>query len=65
MPALVELVVVNELGIGALGPAARSLILLAGKNTHRHRNLNALGIEEPALYSQYRRDADTPVFVSQ
>ena len=49
MPALVDLVVVDELGIGALGPTPRGLILLARKDTHRDRDGDALGVEESAL----------------
>src|SRR5215218_8719890 len=43
---LVDLVEVDELGIGLLGPAARGLILLAGKDAHGHRNRDALGVEK-------------------
>src|SRR5262249_4703159 len=47
--AFVDLVVVNELGIGPLSPAPRGLILLAGKDAHGHRNGDALGVEEATL----------------
>src|SRR5688572_10927208 len=39
----------NELRVRALGPAPRGLILLAGKDGHRYRNLDALGVEKAAL----------------
>src|SRR4051812_21867065 len=49
MTALVELVVVNELGIGALGPASRRLIELIGKGADGDRNRNVLGCKERKL----------------
>ncbi len=39
----------NELGIGPLSPASRGLILLAGEDTHCHRNRDALGVEKATL----------------
>src|SRR5215472_1204459 len=47
--ALVDLVVVDEVGVGPFGPAPRCLILLAGKDAHGHRDGDALGVEEAAL----------------
>src|SRR5215470_4038115 len=47
--ALVDLVVIDELGIGPLSPAARRLILLAGKDAHGHRDGDALGVEKATL----------------
>src|SRR3712207_870079 len=47
--ALVDLVEVDQAGVGLLGPAARGLVLLAGKDTHGDRNGDALGVEEAAL----------------
>ena len=47
--ALVELVVMDELGIRPLCPAPRGLILLARKDAHGHRDGDALGVEEAAL----------------
>jgi hypothetical protein len=47
--AFVDLVVMDELGIGTLGPAARGLVLLAGKDAHGHRNGDALGVEKATL----------------
>src|SRR5262249_3617833 len=49
MTALVRLVVVNELGVGSLGPTPRSLILLAGKAAHSCRDLHASDVEKTAL----------------
>src|SRR5262245_21993598 len=39
--ALVELVVIDELGIGALGPAPRRLIEFVGKDAHGNREGHA------------------------
>src|SRR5262245_11054289 len=47
--ALGRLVVVNEVGIRSLGPAPRSLVLLAGKNADRGRELHAPHAEEAAF----------------
>jgi hypothetical protein len=44
--ALVDLVEVDQVGIGFLGPAARGLVLLAGKDGHGNRDGDALGVEE-------------------
>src|SRR5258706_3787183 len=46
VPALGDRVVIYEVGICALGPAARGLILLARKDAHGHRNGDALGVEK-------------------
>src|SRR3712207_6733423 len=45
VPASVEPVVVDQLGIGPLGPAAGSFVLLAGKDADRDGDANALGVE--------------------
>jgi hypothetical protein len=47
--APVDLVEVNEVGIGPFGPAPRRLILLARKDAHGNRNGDALGVEEATL----------------
>src|SRR5262245_48210455 len=45
-----HLVVVDERGVGPLGPAPGSLVLLAGEHRHGDRDLgDTLGIEEAAL----------------
>src|SRR5262249_45890136 len=49
MAALVGLVVVDEVGVGPLGPAARRLILLAREDARGHRDGDALGVEEATL----------------
>src|SRR5215213_1161309 len=46
---LLDLVEVDQVGVGFLGPAARGLILLAGKDAHGHRDGDALGVEEATL----------------
>src|SRR5262245_23750549 len=47
--ALVDLVVVDEVGVGPFGPAPRRLVLLARKDARGHRDGHALGIEEATL----------------
>src|SRR5215475_9057412 len=47
--ALVDLVEVDEVGIGALHPAPRRLVCLVRKDAHGHRNGDALGVPEAAL----------------
>src|SRR5437588_6100314 len=47
--ALIEPVVVNELGIGALRPAPRSLVELFGKRADGDRNGNMLRCKERKL----------------
>src|SRR5215471_6650496 len=49
VPALFSLVVINEVGIRPLGPAPRGLVLLAGKDADRCRELHAPHAEEAAL----------------
>src|ERR1051325_2072322 len=49
VPAFVDLVVVDELGIRLLGPAPRRLILLAWKDRHGYRDLDAFDVEKAAL----------------
>src|SRR5215208_6280077 len=49
MPALVELVVVDEIGIGLLRPTPRHLIKLVRKDAHGYRDGNALRVEEAEL----------------
>src|SRR5215218_6260343 len=47
--ALVDLVVVDEVGIRLLCPTARRLILLAWKNAHSYRRGDSLGVKESSL----------------
>src|ERR687898_420695 len=47
--ALVDLVVIDEVGIRLLRPTPWRLILLAGKDAHGHRDGDALGIEEASF----------------
>src|SRR5499427_7336419 len=47
--ALVDLVVVDEVGVGPLGPAARRLVLLAREDARGHRDGHALDVEETTL----------------
>src|ERR1700683_5375281 len=44
--ALVELVVVDQLGIGPLGPAARSLVELVGERAHGNRDRDAFNTKK-------------------
>src|SRR5215218_3600596 len=43
---LVDLVEVDQVGVGLLGPAPRGLVLLAGKDGHGNRDGDALGVEK-------------------
>src|SRR5215213_4841326 len=47
--AFFDLVEIDEVGVGLIGPAARGLILLAGKHARSHRNGDALGVEKATL----------------
>src|SRR5215204_6346871 len=49
MPAFVELVVMDEFGIGLLCPTPRHLIELVRKDAHRYRDGDALRGEEVEL----------------
>ena len=49
MPALVDLVVVDEIGIGALRPVPRRLVELVREDAHGSRDLDALRREEGEL----------------
>src|SRR3954467_7747458 len=48
MPALVDLVVVDEVGIRLLRPAPRRLVLLARKDGDSDRDRDTFGVEEAA-----------------
>src|SRR5262249_4173323 len=58
--ALVDLVEVDEVGVGPFGPAPRRLILLARKDAHGHRNGHALGVEEATLVSPIETSRGDP-----
>src|SRR5687768_11763870 len=47
--AFVELVVIDELGVGPLRPASRGLILFAREYAHGNGNGDALGVEKATL----------------
>ena len=66
MTALLEFVEVHEVGVGALGPAARYGDYLFWEPTHgrRDRDFAGLGVLW-VLSSQYMRAEDAAVFVSQ
>src|SRR5260221_2194710 len=49
VPALLRLVVVNELWVGSLGPTPRSLVLLAAEDAHGCGDLHGFHVEETAL----------------
>jgi hypothetical protein len=64
--ALVELVVVDELGIRPLRPAPRRWIELVGEDAHGNRDGDAFGIEIPfAPVLPIETAAETAVFVNQ
>jgi hypothetical protein len=50
--ASVDFVEVDEVGVGLLGPAARRLILLAGKDATATGRETPLALKKPPLYSQ-------------
>jgi hypothetical protein len=49
VPAFVELVVVDEVGIGPLGPTPRGLIELVRKGAHGHRDRDTFRGEKGQL----------------
>src|SRR5215203_278746 len=49
VPAFVELVVMDEVGIGLLCPTPRHLIEIARKDAYRYRDGDALRVEEAVL----------------
>src|SRR6266487_2619240 len=49
VPAFVEFVVIDELGIRSLGPTARGLIELVRKGAHGHRDRDPFGGEKGQL----------------
>ena len=49
MTTLVDLVEVDQVGVGLLGPAPRGLVLLARKDGYGNWDGDALGVEEAAL----------------
>src|SRR5262245_31322910 len=49
VPALFDLMVVNELGVGFFGPASGRLKLFAREDGHAHRDLDPFGAEKAAL----------------
>jgi hypothetical protein len=50
--ALVDLVVVDEVGVGTLGPAAGSLVELVGETVTEGRESGALDVEKLRVFSQ-------------
>ena len=65
MPALIQLVVVDEFGICPLRPAPRGCIDLVGKDAHRSRDRDAFWAKKSSLLSQYKRAEETAVLVNQ
>ena len=49
MAAFIHAVVIDEIGIGSLGPTSRGFILLAGEDCYGHRDLDTFGVEKAAL----------------
>src|SRR5688500_3294597 len=60
VPALVELVVMDEVGIGLLRPTLRHLIELVRKDAHRYRNGDALRVEEAELVLPVKTSRGNP-----
>jgi hypothetical protein len=65
VPALVELVVVDELGIRPLCPAPRTRADVIRKALTATGIATPFGAQKAILFSQYRREEETAVFVSQ
>src|SRR3954462_6154313 len=65
VPALRQLVVMDELGIGPLRPTPRSLVDLLRKDTYGSRNGDAEVIEEGALVFRIERAAEPAVVLKQ
>ena len=65
MPALVQPVEVDELGIRALDPAPRRRVGSSGKTLTATGMATPFGAKKAILFSQYRRAEETPVFVNQ
>jgi hypothetical protein len=65
VPALADLVEVNEVVIRPLCPAPRGLVVLAGKDADGRRDRDVSVVVKAELISQYRRAEETPVPVSQ
>src|SRR5215831_2747063 len=51
--AFVDLVVIDENGIGPIDPTPRSPISLTDKHAHDHRNGEPLALKKLPLYSQF------------
>jgi hypothetical protein len=63
--ASVDLVEVDELGVGPLGPAARGPVDLLGEDCDGGGMLTFLTPKKSNVFSQYSRAEEIPVFVSQ
>ena len=60
VPALVELVVVDELGIGRSAQLPRHCVELVGEDAHGHRDRDALRVEEAELVLRDRAAPTKP-----
>ena len=65
MVALADLVEVDEMGVGSLGPGPGGLVELVREDADGRRDGDALEVEEAELVLPVEADAETPVFVSQ
>jgi hypothetical protein len=63
--AFVGLVVIDEVVICPLGPAARGLVVLARKDAHGRRDPDVGGVVQAELIFPVQAGAETAVFVSQ
>ena len=61
----VQLVEVDEVGVGLLGPAPRRLVELPGEDADGGETLAPLTSKKPSLFDQYRRPEEILVFVTQ
>jgi hypothetical protein len=64
VPTLVELVVMDEVGIGLLCPTPRHLVDLVRKDAHRYRDGDALRVEEADRIFPIETSRRDPVFVN-
>ena len=65
MSAFVELVVMDEFGIGPLCPAPRGWIEFVREDAHGNRDGDAFGVEIPEFVLPIETGAGSAVFVNQ
>jgi hypothetical protein len=63
--ASVQLVEVDEVGVGLLGPAPRRLVELSKEDADGGGTVTPLTWKKPSVFSQYRRPEEILVFVTK